>query len=176
MTTRSVLVQSPPGRYLYLALALKGPGDRTPSVERIYVYAHRQSSLHFLPAVYQADETSRLVLDRLLSLTDTLFGEIESQIEDFSLFLDVVGAPADFLPWLASWFDLTLEQAWSEAQQRAFLKNIVELYRWRGTIRGLRLLLRLHANLKETDASDRRALSGHWEANSGNLAGPTPRG
>jgi phage tail-like protein len=143
------LIQSPPGRYLYLALALKGTGDRTPSVERIYVYARRHSSLHFLPAAYQAGETSRHVLDRLLSLTDTLFGEIESQVEDFGLLLDVAGAPADFLPWLASWFDLTLEQVWSEAQQRAFLHNIIKLYRWRGTIRGLRLLLQLHANLPE---------------------------
>lgn len=147
--TDEALVQSPPGRYLYLALALKGPGDRTPSVERIYVYAHRQSSLAYLPAVFQADETSRGLLDRLLSLTDTIFGEIESQVEDFALHLDADGAPADFLPWLASWFDLTLEQSWSEAQRRAFLKEIVDLYRWRGTVRGLRRLLQLHANLAD---------------------------
>ncbi|MGD2205985.1 MAG: phage tail protein [Anaerolineae bacterium] len=143
------LIQSPPGRYLYLALVLKGPGDRTPSIERIYVYAQRQSSLRHLPAAYQADETSRHVLDRLLSLFDVIFGEIESEIEDFALRLDVDGAPAGFLPWLASWFDLTLEQSWSEAQRRAFLIEIVELYRWRGTIRGLRRLLQLHANLQE---------------------------
>ena len=143
------LIQSPPGRYLYLALALKGPGNRTPSVKRIYVHARRQSSLSYLPAAYQADETSRLLLDRLLSLTDTLFGEIESQIEDWPLFLDMAGAPDDFLPWLASWFDLSLEQVWTEAQRRAFLQNIVELYRWRGTIRGMRLMLQLHANLQE---------------------------
>ena len=143
------LIQSPPGRYLYLALALKGTGSATPGVERIYVYARRHSSLHFLPAVYQADETSRHVLDRMLSLTDTLFGEIESQIEDFALLLDTAGAPADFLPWLASWFDLALEQTWSEAQRRAFLQNVVTLYRWRGAICGLRLLLQLHANLYE---------------------------
>jgi phage tail-like protein len=143
------LIQSPPGRYLYLALALKGPGDRTPDVERIYVYAHRQSSLSFLPAVFQADETSRHLLDRVLSLTDTIFGEIESQVEDFALHLDTEGTPTDFLPWLASWFDLILEQSWSEAQRRAFLKEIVDLYRWRGTVRGLRRLLQLHADLSE---------------------------
>lgn len=143
------LIQSPPGRYLYLAVALKGPGNRTPSIKRIYVHARRQSSLRYLPAAYQADETSRLLLDRLLSLTDTLFGEIESQIEDWPLFLDIAGAPADLMPWLASWFDLALEQVWTESQQRAFLRNIVELYRWRGTIRGMRLMLQLHANLIE---------------------------
>jgi phage tail-like protein len=143
------LIQSPPGRYLYLALVLKGVGTLTPAIQHLYVYAHRQSSLRYLPPVYQADETSRSVLDRLLSLTDTLFGEIESEIEEFARFLDAQGAPADFLPWLSSWFDLALEQSWSEAQRRAFVQNIVSLYHQRGTLRGLRRLLQLHTNVPE---------------------------
>ncbi|NJN18629.1 MAG: hypothetical protein HC822_21425 [Oscillochloris sp.] len=143
------LIQSPPGRYLYLALVLKGPGDRTPTIERIYVYAHRQSSLRYLPAVYQEDATSRDLLDRLLSLFDTIYGEIESRIEEFPRYLDLAGAPPDFLPWLASWFDLTLEQSWTETQQRAFLQHIVELYAWRGTIRGMKRLLQLHTGLAD---------------------------
>lgn len=143
------LIQSQPGRYLYLALVLKGPGDRTPAIDRLYVYAERRSSLHYLPAVYQADETSRHLLDRLLSLFDTVFGEVESEIEDFLRYLDIDGAPADFLPWLASWFDLPLLQSWSEAQRRQILENVVTLYRWRGTVRGLRRLLQLHARLSE---------------------------
>lgn len=143
------LIQSLPGRYLYLALALKGPGDRTPSVGRIFAYAQRDSSLKYLPAAYHADETGRDVLDRLLSLTDTIFGEIESGIQEFPSNLDVGGAPADFLPWLASWFDLTLEQSWTEDQRREVIKNIMTLYRWRGTINGLRMLLQLHCRLQE---------------------------
>jgi len=143
------LIQSPPGRYLYLTLILKGPGDRTPRVERLYVYQQRQSSLQYLPAAYQSDETSRHLLDRLLSLSDTLFGEIESNIEDFPLQLDIQGAPADFLPWLASWFDFSLLPIWNEDKRRRFLNEIVDLYRWRGTIRGLRRLLQLHADVAD---------------------------
>ena len=143
------LIQSPPGRYLYLALLLRGAGDLTPKVERIYVYKERQSSLQYLPALYQADETSRDVLDRFLSLFDTIFEEIESSIEDFPLYLDAQGIPPDFLPWLASWFDLKLLPTWDEAKRRQFLQEIVELYRWRGTIPGLRKLLQLHADLQE---------------------------
>ncbi len=143
------LIQSSPGRYLYLALVLRGSGDRTPSVERIYVYKERQSSLQYLPALYQADETSRDVLDRFLSLFDTIFGEVESTIEDFPLYLDLQGTPPDFLPWLASWFDLKLLPSWDEAKRRQFLQEIVKLYRWRGTIQGLRKLLQLHTDLQE---------------------------
>lgn len=143
------LVQNPPGRYLYLTVALKGPGDRTPLVERLYVYARRQSSLNFLPAVYQSDPASRQLLDRLLSLYDTIWGEIETEAEDLPRLLDPRGAPPEFLPWLASWFDLALEQSWSVAQLRAFIGEAVELFRWRGVIRGLRRLLQLHTGLPE---------------------------
>lgn len=141
------LIQSPPGRFLTLALVFRGPGNVTPRVERIYVHARRESSLRFLPAVYQEDETSRHLLDRLLSLTDTIFAEIETAIEDFPRHLDVRGAPAGFLPWLASWFGLTFEAGWSERQRRAFLAEVVTLWRWRGTVRGLRRLLQLHGDL-----------------------------
>jgi phage tail-like protein len=143
------LIQSLPGRYLYLALVLRGPGDRTPSVERIYVYKERQSSLQYLPPLYQADETSRDLLDRWLSLFDTIFAEIESTIEDFPRYLDAQGAPADFLPWLASWFDLKLLPSWDGAKRRQFLQEIVKLYQRRGTIQGLHKLLQLHADLQE---------------------------
>jgi phage tail-like protein len=145
---REWLVQSPPGQYLHLALVLKGPGDRSPVVERISVYASRSSSLRFLPAVYSEDETSRFTLDRLLSLTDTLLAEIESDIEDFPLRLDPGGAPPEILAWLAEWFDLTFERGWTEQQRRRILAEIVDLYRWRGTVRGLTRLLALHTHLQ----------------------------
>jgi phage tail-like protein len=143
------LVQSPPGRYLYLALVFKGAGDNTPMVSSIYVYRQRESSLKYLPAVYQADETSRHLLDRLLSLLDTIYEEIETEIEDFPRHLDVAGAPADFLPWLASWFDLNLKQDWTTPQSREFLRNIVELYQSRGTVHGMRRTLQLHSRLSD---------------------------
>ena len=85
----------------------------------------------------------------MLSLTDTIFDEIETKIEEFPSKLDVGGTPADFLPWLASWFDLTLEQVWTEQQRRDVIDNVMELYRWRGTIHGMRLLLQLHTGLGE---------------------------
>jgi phage tail-like protein len=145
---REWLVQSPPGRYLHFALVLRGPGDRTPAVERLYVYARRDSSIRYLPAVYQNDESTREVLDRLLSLLDTVFAEIETEIEEFPLRLDPGGAPAEFLPWLSSWFNLVVEPGWSVSQRRMILAEVVELYRWRGTARGLTRLLQLHTGFR----------------------------
>jgi phage tail-like protein len=142
------LIQSPPGRYLYLGLRLIGPGDRTPIVERMYVYRERKSSLDFLPATFSADPTGRDALDRLLSLFDTIYGEIETTLDEFPFRLAVGSTPPEFLSWLASWFGLVFEAGWTDEQRRAVLQNIMQLYHWRGTRKGIELLVRLHTGLQ----------------------------
>jgi phage tail-like protein len=53
-------------------------------------------------------------------------------------------APADFLPWLASWVSLSLLEEWPEDFKRQFLANIVPLYRMRGTKAGVKKLLEIY--------------------------------
>jgi len=148
------LIQSPPGQYLYLGIQMSGPGDRTPLLTRAYVYRERDSSLSLLPATFQADPTGRSVLDRLLSLFDTIYAEIEITIDEFAFLLDADSVYPEFvnsfLPWLASWFGLALEQTWSEAQKRAFLREIMWLYRRRGTPVGIAKLVALHTGFPST--------------------------
>jgi len=147
------LVQSPPGRYLYLGLRLSGPGDRTPRLGPVFVYRERNSSLSLLPATFQADPAGRSVLDRLLSLFDTLYGEMEMTIDEFAFLLDADSSRPEFadgfLPWLASWFGLLLEESWSEGQRRAFLRDVLWLYRRQGTPAGIARLVQLHARLPQ---------------------------
>jgi phage tail-like protein len=137
------LIQNNRGRFLHLALELEGTRDRTPVVERIVVYARRETSLRYLPAVYQDDVAGRHVLDRLLALTDTVLAEVETEIEDFWLHLDPESAPAGTLPWLASWFDFRFHASWDEATRRRILAHVIEIWAWRGTARGLEQLLML---------------------------------
>lgn len=56
-------------------------------------------------------------------------------------------APAEFLPWLASWVALTLRSDWKEDQKRRFISRIVPLYQQRGTKKGLKELLCAYTGL-----------------------------
>ena len=141
------LVQCPPGRFLHLAVVLKGTDDLTPTVSSVTVYRTRNSTLQFLPAAYVDDPDGASTLDRLLSLTDTIFAEIETRIEDFPKQLGAESADPEFLPWLASWFDLTFDSSWNDEQRRRVLAEIIDIYRWRGTKRGLTKLLALHTGM-----------------------------
>jgi len=50
----------------------------------------------------------------------------------------------DFLSWLASWLDLTLDRHWPEWKRRRLLQQAHRLYRLRGTPEGLRLHIKLY--------------------------------
>jgi len=58
--------------------------------------------------------------------------------------LDPVTTRADFLPWLAGWVGLTLRADWDTATRRRFIREIVPLYRLRGTKDGLGRMLSLY--------------------------------
>jgi phage tail-like protein len=63
---------------------------------------------------------------------------------------DAGQAPADFLPWLASWVALSLRNDWDETTQRQFISQMVTLYQQRGTLAGLQKLLNLYTGLPVT--------------------------
>ncbi len=148
--TPEVLIQSSPGRFLWLRLDFTSGGEATPLIHSLTLYAPRQSSLQFLPPVFQEDPVSADFLDRFLSGFDTVLAEIESQIERFTGYLDPHGVPAgDFLTWLGAWFDWTFWADWSETTRRALIREAISLFKQRGTIPGLQRLIRLHTGLAD---------------------------
>jgi hypothetical protein len=56
--------------------------------------------------------------------------------------------PPDFLPWLAGWLDLVLDENWPLERRRELVCEAVTLYKWRGTKRGLSLYLEIYTGVK----------------------------
>lgn len=137
------LVQSPPGRYLWLRLAVESDGAATPELAAAEIEFPRSSSLERLPAVYRQDEPSRHFLDRFLALFDGFQGEIHHTLDELPGLLDARSTPADeerdFLSWLGCWMGLAFDHAWPEDARRRLLAHAHELYRRRGTVAGLKL-------------------------------------
>jgi hypothetical protein len=53
-----------------------------------------------------------------------------------------------FLPWLASWLDFTLDERIQVTRRRIFLRRAVELFKWRGTERGLAEMIKTLTGLE----------------------------
>ena len=95
--------------------------------------AAKGSYLRYLPALYERDE----LMARFLMLFESFWGPIEQRVEHMHLYFDPRMAPAEVLPWLASWLGLVLDEHWSEAQRRQLIASAASLYRKRGTPQGL---------------------------------------
>jgi phage tail-like protein len=56
-------------------------------------------------------------------------------------------SPKEFLQWLAGWVALTLREDWDEFRQRDLIAKAAQLYRLRGTKRGVEEFLRIYTRL-----------------------------
>jgi phage tail-like protein len=93
-----------------------------------------------LPGLYQEDDFAR----RLTSGLDDVLAPVFCTLDNLDAYFDPNLAPADFIGWLAGWVGLTLDENWPVERQRALIAQAAELYRWRGTARGLAAHLALY--------------------------------
>jgi phage tail-like protein len=124
--------------------------------ERVVVGVARRSYLRNLPSIYQrSDATGRNFVRDLLWILQHLFSSVEERLEVIHQYFDALETPEEFLPWLASWTALLLEDDWPLEKKRRIARKAVELYRVRGTVRGLKLFLSLFTdtepNIRENE-------------------------
>lgn len=86
-----------------------------------------------LPGVYHDDDFAQ----RLLGAFDQVLAPVLCTLDNLDAYLDPALAPDDFVHWLASWVGLVLDESWSAERQRTLVGRCHELFRWRGTARGL---------------------------------------
>lgn len=139
-----LLFQEARGRFVELRLTLSGDGRSSPRLRALRVHYPRFSYLgEYLPAAYGEDADSASFLDRFLSNFEGLLTTLEGSVAGAERLFDVRTAPAESLPWLASWLGAVLQPQWDEARRRLLLAHVAELFRWRGTSAGLLAAVRL---------------------------------
>lgn len=121
--------------------------DGWQAVESVEVSVKAKSHyLKYLPALYYDDE----LMGRFLMIFESFWDPIESQIDNIWYYFDPKMTPSDFVPWLATWSDLALDERWTETQQRKLLESAARLYRMRGTKRGLVEYLEIYTGRRAT--------------------------
>lgn len=95
------------------------------------VSAHPLGEL--LPGVYLEDSLAQRFTEGL----DTVLAPAFVTLDCLDAYLDPLLTPSDFLPWLASWVGIELDETWPEGRQRALVAAAARLHRDRGTHRGL---------------------------------------
>lgn len=92
-----------------------------------------------LPGVYLEDSLAQRFTEGL----DTVLAPVFLTLDCLDAYLDPWLTPRDFLPWLASWLGIDLDETWPDSRQRAMVAVASGLHSDRGTHRGLVAYLRV---------------------------------
>ncbi len=103
----------------------------------------RSLYLNFLPDLYREVD----FIGRLLKIFEQAFEPAVQALDVFWAYLDPLTTSKALLPFLAHWVAWPVDPRWSHEKQRRLIRQAMEIYRWRGTRRGLRLYLHLYTDL-----------------------------
>lgn len=147
---KDIFLSQVKGRYLIIKIKFQSDPQRkkSPVLNFIKVFFPKKTYLQYLPAIYQEDKESKDILERYLSIFQTILEDIEDKIEKTHLLIDPETTRGEFLNWLSSWVGLIREERWSEEKWRKFLGKAIEFFKMRGTREGLSNLIELFTGEK----------------------------
>ncbi|MCI5224068.1 MAG: hypothetical protein D3924_15710, partial [Candidatus Electrothrix sp. AR4] len=123
---------------------LKGTTRLTPKVRSLRVEYPAHDLLRRLPRIYSRDEESADFLRRYLSIMEGSMREVDLRAVYRQVLLDPEAAPQEMLEWLAGFIGLVLDKRWPLAAQRTLIRNGAWLFRFRGTVNGLKRFIEIY--------------------------------
>src|SRR5688572_24530641 len=98
--------------------------------EKVALHISREGYLRYMPGLFHRNDPTGKNLGRdLLWIIQHLFGSVEEIINELHTYFDPYDSPDHFLPWLASWTAMVLDEDWPIAKKRRLIRKAVELYR-----------------------------------------------
>ena len=154
--TYEAWIDAPAGRYLWLTLELGGNTRLTPRIRCIRAEHPAHDYLRRLPRLFSREERDASFLRRYLAMFEGFLGETEARGVDRDVLLTPRSAPDEVLPWLASFLGLVLDERWARAPRpggrtadarREIIELAAWLFRFRGTVPGLKRFIELYAGV-----------------------------
>ena len=133
-----------------------GTGRRQTETQTFGLYLRPRSLYpNFLPILYREVD----FISRFLKIFEQAFEPAARAMDVMWAHLDPLTAPEALLGFLGHWVAWPIDRRWELMRQRRLIRHALEIYRWRGTRRGLRFYLHLYTDLPLDDdrpESDKR--------------------
>ena len=142
-----------PGRYLWVRIELCGNTRVTPRLKALRAEYPTHDYLRRIPQTFSRDERVASFLRRYLASFEGLLGELEAKADARAALLDPRSSPAEILPWLASFLGLAVDERMARAPRpgnrtedvrRTLITEATWLFRFRGTVPGLRRFIEIY--------------------------------
>lgn len=133
-----------PGRYLWLVIELAGTRQTTPKIRSVRVEHNSHTLMRRLPRLYSQSAVNADFLRRYLAVMESDLRDFDVRAGHRHALLHPAATPQEMLPWLASLMGMTLDQRWPEAARRRITAEAIWLFRFRGTVPGLKRFMELY--------------------------------
>ena len=137
--------------FLFVGAVFSGDRSVTPRLRQMRADFDNPGYLPSLPAIYREPQANAEFLRQFLALFQGVFDDIEGELDALPRYFNPYAAPAEALPWLASWLAVDLDQGEPVSRIRTAIALAFRRFQWRGTAEGLRLALLedagVHANI-----------------------------
>jgi len=108
--------------------------------------------LKYLPEIYESDDFT----SRFLMLFESFWKPLSKQIDQVDAYFDPMLTPRAFIPWLASWLGLPMDDLLPLDRMRLLIQNAMMLSQCRGTLSALKKYLEIYTS-GQIDITERRA-------------------
>ena len=131
------------------------PGDDIGAEREIILTLSAANPIKHLPSIFQTrDDKSGGFLRKYLWIFYSLLNNVNITLDNIHHYFNPMESPKDFFPWLVSWFSDYYKYDVPEETLRVIIKNIVPLYRWRGTAAGISKLLEIVTGVRPNIIED----------------------
>lgn len=137
-------VNAQPGRYLWLVIDLFGKSHVTPKIKHVRIEYPAIDLLRRLPRVFSEQGAASDFLQRYLDMLNNNFDELAKRADHRQILLDPNATPVAMLPWLSSLLGMELDKRWSIVAKREILQQAIWLYKFRGTMAGLKRFIEIY--------------------------------
>ncbi len=137
-------VIAPAGRYLWLQVELHGTARLTPKIKSLRAEYPAHDLLQRLPQVYSREPVVADFLRRYLAIAEGELRELDMRASYRHLLLDPQATPAGLLPWLGEFLGMSVDKRWSERAKRELIADATWLFRYRGTVMGLKRFIEIY--------------------------------
>lgn len=154
LVTYEAPIDAPHGRFLWIVAELRGNTRVTPQLRCLRAETSGHDYLRRLPRVFSREDAVASFLHRYLAIFHGFLGEVDARAAARQILLDPRSTPDEALPWLASFLGLVLDERWAHAPsvgrsgprdvRRDLIREAAWLFRFRGTLPGLRRFLSLY--------------------------------
>ena len=127
--------------YLIAEASLISGDAKVITSESIQIAVYGQGKyLQYPPDIYASDDFT----SRFLMLFESFWKPISQQIDQVEVYFDPDLTPPGFIPWLASWMGVQVDDVLPLDRVRKLLKNAMMLFQCRGTYQALKTLLEIY--------------------------------